>query len=59
MSNTTPKKTDQKMIKKSLKYYVVVKYVNFDPGKYRSDSRIIIVDGALALRIGGRVYTKI
>jgi len=56
MSKTTPK-TDSKTITKSLKYSVIVKFVNFDPKRY--DSRIIVVDGALAIRIKDRVYTKI
>jgi hypothetical protein len=57
MSDSTNKKTEQKRITKNLKYSVIVKFVNFKRKKV--DTRIIIVDGVLAIRIGDRVYTKI
>ena len=46
-----------KVVKKSLKYSVIVKFINFD--RKRLESRIIIVDGQPAIRIRGRIFTKI
>jgi hypothetical protein len=51
------KATDQKIITKSLKYSVASRFINFDPTKYTS--RIIIVDGAPAIRIRKKIYTRL
>jgi len=41
---------------KSLKYSVVTTFINFDVEKHRPN--IIIVNGALAIRLKGNLYTK-
>ena len=56
MSNN-PSKTTPKVITKSLKYSIITQVVNFNPNKYTP--RTIIVDGSLAVRLKGRVFTKI
>ena len=50
MSKTLPS------ITKGLRYSVLTKIVNFDPKKYTP--RTVIVDGRIAIRIKGNVYTK-
>ena len=44
------------VLKNNLKYSIVTKHINFDPSKV--GPKIIIVDGSLAFRLKGRLYTK-
>jgi len=46
-----------KTLTKSLRYSVITKIVNFNPSKF--NPRTIIVNGAVAIHLKGRVYTKI
>jgi hypothetical protein len=57
MSDTNSKNTNQRVIAKSMKYSVITKFVNFDPNKFAS--KVIIVDGAPAIRIRKKIYTRL
>lgn len=46
-----------KTLTKNLKYSIITTFVNFNPKKYYP--RTIIVNGSLAIRLKGRVYTKV
>ncbi|MDO8488151.1 MAG: hypothetical protein Q7S31_02445 [bacterium] len=43
-------------VTKNMRYSVVTKVVNFNPSKYTF--RTIIVNGTLAIRLKGNLYTK-
>lgn len=47
---------NSKTITKSLKYSVITTFVNFKPAKF--GPRTIIVNGVVAIRLKGNVYTK-
>jgi len=50
-------KKSPQVISKGLKYSVVTTVINFHPEKFSSQT--IVVNGSLAVRLKGRVYTKI
>ena len=47
----------KKTIKKNLEYAIIVTFIDFDPDQY--GAKIIIVDGHVAIKLNGRIYTEI
>jgi len=47
----------KKTIKKNLEYAILVRFIDFNPDQY--GAKIVIVDGHVAIKLHGRIYTEV